>query len=117
MDKVSDLKVYEQCIHRHWCPLSEKFTGADSLVTALHQGWQIVDHRIEKQYRGVSQGVTVYIFTLWSQDNCVVMSVIGNPYVERLAAELTDVGLMSQGHMLQIVDDRHPKTTKIEYVK
>lgn len=95
MDKSSSLRIYEQCIHRHWSPLSEKFTGADSLITALYQGWQIVDCRIEKLYGDISQGVAVYLFTLLLQDDCMVMPVIGNPYVERLAVQFREDGLMA----------------------
>lgn len=88
MDQVSQIKVYEKCIHRHWCPKSETYTGADSLLTAQYQGWKIVDCTTEKVYGSVLQGVTIYVFTLQRHDEYVVMHVIANPYVESLTAQL-----------------------------
>lgn len=88
MGQASNIRIYEQCIHRHWCSQSEKFTGADSLITAQHRGWEIIGYRIDKVQGQVSQGVLIYTFTLQFQDECMVMSVIANPYVERIVRQL-----------------------------
>jgi hypothetical protein len=73
---------------RHWHAPSEKYTGGDSLLTALYQGWTIsnIVYSEAHWYAG-TRCVIVYYFELTREGVTVVMPVITNPYVERLIAE------------------------------
>ncbi|HEX2618811.1 MAG TPA: hypothetical protein VHL11_01655, partial [Phototrophicaceae bacterium] len=72
----------------HWAPDSEPFTGADALLTALLDGWEM-NNRIRKEthwYAGM-RFVTVYHFELAREGETRTMPVIHNPYVEKLVTE------------------------------
>jgi hypothetical protein len=73
---------------RHWHAPSEKYTGGDSLLTALYKGWTLnnVVYSEAHWYAG-TRCVIVYYFELTRGAETVVMPVITNPYVERLIAE------------------------------
>jgi hypothetical protein len=74
---------------RHWHPGSEKYTGADRLVAALIDGWEISKVSLQDHWlRGIRK-VTVYHFELKRNNETVVMSVTANPYVERFVAQLS----------------------------
>lgn len=70
--------------YRHWCPLSETYTGTDALLTILGQGWQIfrVVFRQDFWLAGTRR-VSVYHFRLYRQTKMVRMAVIENPAVLR----------------------------------
>lgn len=70
---------------RHWCPRSERYTGADSLVTALRTGWTILGivYREDIFLRG-SRHTTVFHVELGRSDEVVIMSVVANPFLARL---------------------------------
>jgi len=72
---------------RHWHDSSERYTGGDSLATALRNGWEIT--RAEMQTRTVrgNRTVTVCHFTLSREGETVVMAVLANPYVLHLLAD------------------------------
>lgn len=78
-------------MNRHWCPESEAFTGADSLLTLQHRGWEIVDVVIDRTFRCITQQVTVYVFRLRLDTKTVTMRVIANPFVDRMVDQLGDV--------------------------
>jgi len=90
---------------RHYCPRSEAFTGADSLISKLRQGWtpsgRIYEHKV--LFKG-SRFTTVYYFELRRDGDMLTMPVVSNPYVQRLVHEMR----------LQIV--RHDQTTAAEAV-
>lgn len=68
---------------RHWCPRSEPYTGADSLLTALDQGWQVINNAV---YREVvmfnhRRRTTIFYFRLYKDGHTRTMAVIRNPFV------------------------------------
>ena len=68
---------------RHWHAASEVYTGADSLVTALQDGWQLRGVFVEKQHKPSHRCVAIYHFDLMRDDTQVTMRVIANPWVDR----------------------------------
>ena len=70
--------------NRHWCPRSEQYTGADSLISALRRGWVMTGsvYREDIFLRG-NRHTTVFHFELRDGDTLHVMSVISNPFLMR----------------------------------
>jgi hypothetical protein len=84
VENVEDIRD----IYRHWHSDSEKFTGGDSLATALLLGWSVRDVVFLDRYRfNGTRRVNVYHFELLRGDEVMRMAVISNPYVERLINE------------------------------
>lgn len=82
---MEKMELFELCINRHWCPKSETFTGADSLLTALDNGWTIHPDVLLRTYRLRSSCLTsVYSFYLQQGTSVALMNVVANPYVEQL---------------------------------
>lgn len=79
--------MYEKYTHnrRHWSRHCEAYTGGDSLVTALRDGWRLegVAYRQNILLNG-SRHTLVYHFELYRNGYYIAMAVIGNPYIERL---------------------------------
>ncbi|MGB1285502.1 MAG: hypothetical protein ACPG7F_03125 [Aggregatilineales bacterium] len=70
---------------RHWCPHSEPYSGTDSLLTALNEGWQLFDMVFREDILlGRSRHTTVYHFGLRREMLFVRMSIVSNPYLERI---------------------------------
>lgn len=68
-------------LQRHWCPLSEMYTGCDSLLNMLEEGWLpgpvvLIEERWFKE-----RHLEIYHFQLYRQDHIVHMRVIGTPYL------------------------------------
>lgn len=72
-------------VAQHWSAISEPYAGGDSLVTALHNGWEIVGEivREEKWFAGM-RNVVLYHVPLTRDDSQMVMPVLNNPYVNRI---------------------------------
>lgn len=70
---------------RHWCPHSEVYTGADSLLTAQRNGWRLAG-LVYKQQVIFSNGrqTTLYHFELVRGSETVIMPIVRNPFVERM---------------------------------
>jgi hypothetical protein len=70
---------------RYWSAISEKFAGADCLLTALQRDYEF-DHTVyvEEFWHAGTRPVLVYHFTLTCKDDSFVMPVINTPYVRRL---------------------------------
>ena len=69
---------------RHTSSSSEAYTGADSLLSALHSGWQVEgDVARAEIWRGTGRLTTIYRFTLRLGDERRVLAVISNPFVTR----------------------------------
>ena len=70
---------------QHFCPKSETFTGADSLITAQRNGWQMVGlaYREDVLLSG-GRHTTVYHFELHKHGETIVMPVVSNPFVVRI---------------------------------
>jgi len=72
-------------VNRHWSPRSEKFAGADCLVTAMMRGWDISDRVVrEEVLQGPARAVNVYHFRMRKDEREITMPVLENPYVTRL---------------------------------
>lgn len=91
MTLIENFRVYERCLHRHWCENSEVFTGADSLLTALDRGWRIVEYQVDRSQQCYTQPVTIYVFVMHFEQKTLTMRIIGNPYIERLAKQLDKI--------------------------
>ena len=67
---------------RHWCPQAEKFTGLDSLITAVFEGWTISSRVFRHEtWRGGTRPAVVYYFELKRSQLVVTMPVVSNPCV------------------------------------
>lgn len=66
---------------RHWCPLSEKYTGVDSLLDALLLGWVIDKHVQYQEVWHSTRPSVVYYFNLIRGQESVTMPVISNPLI------------------------------------
>jgi len=78
---------YQQ-IYRHWDPRSERFAGADALLTAVDEGWEPERTLFYETYWFAgSRCVTVYHIELRREGEVMDMPVISNPYLRRLIAK------------------------------
>ena len=70
---------------RHWHAGSEAYTGGDSLITAMRNGWQLLNLAYEQsvEVRG-GRSVAVLHFQLVQGSDRIVMPILTNPFVERL---------------------------------
>jgi hypothetical protein len=84
-----DNTIYMRTI-RHWHAESEKWAGADCLLTKLDDGWT-VDPTVYYQefWHAGSRLVTIYYFQLTRDGETLEMPVITNPYARRLLRRLT----------------------------
>ncbi len=77
--------IIDSCLKKHWCAKSERYTGADSLLTAQSRGWHMIDYTVDSSHFCRTQCVTIYIVELMNNhDDTIFMNVIANPYMERL---------------------------------
>ncbi len=70
---------------RHWCPLSEKYTGVDSLLSALLDGWEI-NRRVLRHETRISsyRSINIYYFELQRKSQIVTMAVVHNPHIVKV---------------------------------
>ena len=89
-------------VGRHWSPMSEKYTSADALMTALDNGWRIqgVVFRQEHWYDGARRAA-VYHVRLQRDAGEFTMIVIDGPYISRLLEKL-GVQVVQQNQRKQI---------------
>ena len=87
---LTNVQVYYTETPRHWCPRSEKYTGADSLITALRNGWSLC-RLVYRQdvFHGGSRRTSVYYFELKTDDDIVTMPVVSTPFIVRFIAHLS----------------------------
>lgn len=66
---------------RHWCPISEKYTGVDSLLDALMRGW-VLSHRVlyQEVWHSTRPSI-VYYFRLRRGQEVLTMPVINSPLI------------------------------------
>lgn len=72
-------------IYRHWHAQSERYAGADSLLTAVDEGW--VPERtvfFEEFWFAGARVVTVYHIELRRKGEVMDMPVLSNPYLRRM---------------------------------
>jgi hypothetical protein len=77
--------------YRHWHALSEKYTGADSLLTALENGWVIKPAIQQEPYWRNSRLVTLFHIHLERAGELAEMVVVGNPYLSGFIARFQPV--------------------------
>lgn len=84
---LTNVQSYYTETPRHWSPHSEKYTGADSLITALRKGWALcrLVYR-EDVFHGGSRRTAIYYFELRHDDDVVTMPIIGTPFIVRFIA-------------------------------
>lgn len=72
---------------RHWSPGCECYTGADSLITALRNGWRVrpTVHRVDVLHGGTRR-TSVYTFTLQSGLDVRHMNIVCTPFIVRFLA-------------------------------
>ena len=72
-------------VMQHWSEESEKFAGADALITALADGWELGrDVQVEEFHFSGNRSIRIYNIPLKRGKEEVVMPVIHNPYVTRM---------------------------------
>jgi hypothetical protein len=70
---------------RHFSPSSEIYTGADSLLTAQRNGWELVNIAYEQvvQMRG-GRTTSLYYFKLIQNGEKMIMPIVATPFIERM---------------------------------
>lgn len=87
MERLRGLHEYYTQTPRHWSSHSEKYTGADSLLSALDQGWKLYRRVYRQEFilRG-GRYTQVFFFELYKDDAIATMAVVDTPIVLRLIA-------------------------------
>ena len=79
-----DNTIYMRTI-RHWHGSSERWAGADCLLTAIDNGWKPSNNVYYQEFwLAGSRLVTIYHFELSRNGETIEMPVITNPYARRL---------------------------------
>lgn len=82
---TTNFHVEYMAVTKHWSPSSEKFAGADALITALDKGWEMEDEVIceDVWFAGMRQ-TRVYHVILQRDEERIEMPVLHNPYINRM---------------------------------
>lgn len=86
MDNKNYHVQYLDVTSQYWTPRAG-YAGGDHLLTALQNGWEIVDCVEEQVWYAGARCVSVYHFTLQRKDEKMVMPVVNNPYVDRFISQ------------------------------
>jgi len=71
--------------NRHWCPISEKYTGADSLLTAQRNGWQMLGIAYcQRVYFSGGRYTKIYHIKLIRGSDSCIMRITHNPFITRM---------------------------------
>ncbi len=98
LTSASDTTCITTCTairYRHWSPECESYSGGDSLLGALEDGWQLVRSRQITQRTHSKRLVTLYIVWLEKDGQLAIMRLIGNPYITRLLNEKQHLEIVS----------------------
>lgn len=70
---------------RHFCAQSERYTGADSLLTAQQNGWRLfgIAYREDVMLLG-GRHTTLYHFKMVRGRQTLIMPIVENPFVLRM---------------------------------
>lgn len=79
---------YLDVTSQHWNPESESFAGGDHLMTALHNGWEVLRCVETRHWFAGMRSITIYRFDLKRDGETMSMPVLTNPYVSRLIHQL-----------------------------
>lgn len=74
---------YMNVTSQHWNANSEHFAGGDHLLTALHNGWELLRCEEARHWYTGMRSVVLYRFYLKRESDEMMMPVVANPYVER----------------------------------
>jgi hypothetical protein len=70
---------------RHWCPNSETYATGETLLNYLGSGWAIVDVYTDVHTRFGFREINVYHFHLSRDGQTLIMPIVANPTVARIA--------------------------------
>lgn len=76
--------VFDSIKTRHWCPRSEKYTGVDSLLELLRQGWVLNKRVLYHEVWHSTRPSIVYYFELKRNHEIVTMAVINSPLIRSI---------------------------------
>lgn len=82
--KSADFHVDYSEMHRHWDPRSERYAGADALITAISSGWTLLEPLFEQEFwHAGMRRISVYHATLERGGERIIMPVLTNPFISR----------------------------------
>lgn len=70
----------------HWCPISERFSGTDSLLSAINEGWRVLGTATRQTYRLGYRFCNVYTFMLTRDSIIHTMRVVEAPVLRQVIA-------------------------------
>ncbi len=79
-----EYELREHYLQRHWCPYSEEYTGCDSLLTALDNGWLLERSALQEEHWFNGRRVIVYHFYIYLDTRIERMRVVYTPYIDTL---------------------------------
>lgn len=84
--EIEPTHEYYTRVRRHFHPGSEKYTGADSLVTLLREGWMIWQNSVTREvvWRGANRPVSLFHFRVVRDDRFMDLHIVDTPYLHRL---------------------------------
>lgn len=87
-DNANNFHIQYIDLAQHWDSGSEKYTGGDSLVTFMNDGWKPTSSlRRETVWFAGARFIRVYYFELQCDGKTLTMPVMGNPFVDRFVTE------------------------------
>jgi len=91
--------------NRHFCPKSERYTGADSLIAAQRLGWVLVNDNVYREdilLRG-SRFRTIYYFHLKRGEERLMMPIISTPAIlQKIQAEGLHIVPHTRAHAIEL---------------
>ncbi len=88
MTHIDAIMIEDIGVYRHWHGQSEKFTGGDSLATAIFLGWSFNPLvLVDTYWHFGTRQVHVYHFELRRGSETMSMPVLGNPFVDRMIVQ------------------------------
>lgn len=80
---------YSQYAHQNWCPESEPVTGLDKFLSALDQGWYLIDRTcLEMIYTRSGRYFHLYQCRLRKAGRTAYINIVSNPHVLTVLASL-----------------------------
>ncbi|GAB1420094.1 hypothetical protein MASR2M15_01720 [Anaerolineales bacterium] len=72
--------------YRHWCELSEAYTGVDSFLTVMARGWRVVQNKIYLQTISLGSTRTTIVASCFLQrgDQFRTIRIVWNPTLTRV---------------------------------
>ncbi|HYO89544.1 MAG TPA: hypothetical protein VER79_12915 [Candidatus Limnocylindrales bacterium] len=82
--KSSDFHADYSEMHRHWDSRSERYAGGDALITAISNGWRLMEPLFEQEYwHSGMRRISVLHATLERSGERMIMPVLANPFISR----------------------------------